>query len=228
MNDAEIGVNVPPLHPFCRSVIIPAYENEDRASRTRWVRNPITGKGMKVPADMSYDEWYKKYVENALNHGIINIRGMANGLRQSPFRMLSENEIVSLKADAESIGIPLEVLRFNKGSKTGFLDNLKLINIRGDVLPDLNGNSPRDLMSSKAVLAHEYYGHYANHPSLFRNGDWRDEFRASYCAAVNAPNLSDSDRRDLMLDAYDRAREAGIAVIYNKNARRIIYGYDIE
>jgi len=47
---------------FIRSVIVPAYENENRAERTRWARNPITGKGMKVPADMSYDEWYKKYV----------------------------------------------------------------------------------------------------------------------------------------------------------------------
>lgn len=62
IDDAEIGVNLPPLHPFCRSVIVPAYENENRAVRTRWARNPITGKGMKVPADMSYDEWYKKYV----------------------------------------------------------------------------------------------------------------------------------------------------------------------
>ncbi len=62
IDDAEIGVNLPPLHPFCRSVIVPAYENENRAGRTRWARNPITGKGTKVPADMSYDEWYKKYV----------------------------------------------------------------------------------------------------------------------------------------------------------------------
>ncbi len=62
IDDAEIGVNLPPLHPFCRSVIVPAYENENRAVRTRWARNPITGKGMKVPADMSYKEWEKKYV----------------------------------------------------------------------------------------------------------------------------------------------------------------------
>ena len=32
------------------------------------------------------------------------------------------------------------------------------------------------------------YGHYKNHPSQFRVGDWRDEFRASYCAALNALN----------------------------------------
>ena len=28
--------------------------------------------------------------------------------------------------------------------------------------------------------------------SQFESGDWQDEFRASYDAAVNAPNLSDA------------------------------------
>lgn len=38
--------------------------------------------------------------------------------------------------------------------------------------------------------------------------------------------LSDDERRMLMLDAYDRAHEAGVSVQYNKNARRLIYGYE--
>ena len=78
----------------------------------------------------------------------------------------------------------------------------------------------------RCVLAHEYFGHYENHPSAFRVSDWRDEFRASYSAALNTPNLNDDERRMLMLDAYDRAKEAGVPVKYNKIARRIIYGYD--
>lgn len=80
-------------------------------------------------------------------------------------------------------------------------------------------------MSSKAVLAHEYYGHYLHHPSEYDIGDWRDEFRASYDAAVKSPNLSDEERRDLMIDAFDRARDAGITVEYDEVARRIIYGF---
>ena len=83
------------------------------------------------------------------------------------------------------------------------------------------------IMSSKAVLAHEYYDHYKNDPPEY-NGDWRDEFRASYDAAVNAPNLSDEERKDLMIDAYDRAREAGPPEEYDNNARRIIYGYEVQ
>lgn len=30
---------------------------------TRWARDPVTGKSMTVPADMTYAQWYEKYVE---------------------------------------------------------------------------------------------------------------------------------------------------------------------
>ena len=81
-------------------------------------------------------------------------------------------------------------------------------------------------MSSRAVLAHEYYGHYLNYPSKFSIGDWRDEFRASYDAAIKTPNLTDDERKMLMIDAYDRAKEAGVSIKYNKKARLLIYGYE--
>lgn len=158
--------------------------------------------------------------------GIIKTRNMSNGIRTSPYHVLTDKEIEALKRDAESLRIPEGVLIFNKGSQTGFSDQHNVIYVRGDVLPDLNSNNLRDNLSQKAVLAHEYYGHYKSHPSSFRIGDWRDEFRASYRAAIDAPNLNDDERRMLMLDAYDRAKEAGVNTRYNKEARRIIYGYD--
>jgi hypothetical protein len=43
---------------------------------------------------------------------------------------------------------------------------------------------------------------------------------------VNTPGLNDDERRMLMLDAYDMAKEVGVTVKYNKNARRMIYGYE--
>ena len=153
-------------------------------------------------------------------------RPMSNGLRTSPFYILTKKEIESIKRDAKELDIPENILRFNQGNQTGFLDKNMKINVRGDILPDKSSNIVRDILSQKAVLAHEYYGHYKNHPSQFRIGDWRDEFRESYCAAINAPNLSGEERRLLMLDAYDRAREANVSIRYNKKARRLIYGYD--
>ena len=92
-------------------------------------------------------------------------------------------------------------------------------------MPDTRSIKPRDIMSSRAVIAHEYYGHLAFHPSKFKVGDWRDEMRASYIAAIKTPNLSDLDRKLLMLDAYDRAKEAGHNYNYSKKARELIYGY---
>lgn len=57
------GVNYPPLHPWCRSTTIAHDEDADYSKLERRARNPETGKTELVPADMSYDEWYSKYVD---------------------------------------------------------------------------------------------------------------------------------------------------------------------
>ena len=57
------GVNYPPLHPWCRSTTIAHDEDADYSKLERRARNPETGKVEYVPADMTYDEWYSKYVE---------------------------------------------------------------------------------------------------------------------------------------------------------------------
>ena len=57
------GVNYPPLHPWCRSTTIAHDEAIDYSRLERRARNPKTGKVEYMPADMSYKEWYDKYVE---------------------------------------------------------------------------------------------------------------------------------------------------------------------
>ena len=59
---AVSGVNYPPLHPWCRSTTIAFDEDADYSKLKRRARNPETGKTELVPADMSYKEWYSKYV----------------------------------------------------------------------------------------------------------------------------------------------------------------------
>lgn len=162
---------------------------------------------------------------DAMSELIVDHRNLAMGFRKPINHILTEEEISSIIADAKAIMIPIGVLCFNTGRHTGFVDDLETINIRGDILPDLNSTIARDRMSQRSVLAHEYYGHYKNHPSEYDIGDWRDEFRASYDAAVNAPNLTDEERALLMVDAYDRAKEAGVMLEYDETARRIIYGH---
>lgn len=62
VKDAEAGVNLPALHPHCRSTTR-AYLGEDTLKDiNRRARNPETGKTYLVPGDMSYKEWYDKFV----------------------------------------------------------------------------------------------------------------------------------------------------------------------
>lgn len=215
------GTNAPPMHPNCRCSTA-AYQ--DSAEYEAWL--DFLDKGGSTEEWQEKNSVAKTGENDIIKSRNISERRMANGLRTSPYHILSDEEIKSVKKAAKELNIPENILRFNQGNQTGFSDGKEIINIRGDILPDKSSNNLRDILSSKAVLAHEYYGHYKNHPSQFRVGDWRDEFRASYCAALNAPNLNDEERRMLMLDAYDRAREAGVSVRYNKKARRLIYGYD--
>ncbi len=209
----------------CRCTMIAKVKGTDRSDALRRDQyGPLP--------DMTYAQWEASkrgegYLQLADQRkpAIINARNMAMGLRRAPSHILTESEIASIKADAEAIGIDVSVLLFNDGIQTGFRDSSGLIYIRGDILPDTSSTMARDRMSQRAVLAHEYYGHYLHHPSEYPPGDWRDEFRASYMAAVNAPNLSDEDRMYLMMDAYDRKKEAGVFDGYDETARRIIYGY---
>ena len=61
-DEAVPGVNYPPLHPWCRSTTIAHDDDIDYSKLERRARNPETGKAEYVPADMSYKEWYSKYV----------------------------------------------------------------------------------------------------------------------------------------------------------------------
>ena len=158
----------------------------------------------------------------------VSSRGMANGGRRPSLHVLTDDEIKALRADIDSIKADPSVFAFNAGTQTCYYDELDIINVRGDVLPDLTSLHPRDLMSSRAVLAHEYYGHRAHRGTKLSKGAWNDEFRASYSAAKNAPGLSDEDRRYLILDALERAKESGVTIKYNDFIRRTLYGITID
>lgn len=57
------GVNCPPMHPWCRSTTVAYDEDADYSKLKRRARNPETGKTELVSADMTYKEWYSKYVD---------------------------------------------------------------------------------------------------------------------------------------------------------------------
>ncbi|MGE7024555.1 minor capsid protein [Solibacillus cecembensis] len=61
VKDAKPGVNMPPMHVFCRSTTRAYFGAQTLKNIQRRVRNPITGKNELIPANMAYPEWRKKY-----------------------------------------------------------------------------------------------------------------------------------------------------------------------
>ena len=57
---ARAGLNLPAMHPNCRSTTIPYFEDFEPSERAARDEN---GKPIRVPANMTYPEWYDKYVK---------------------------------------------------------------------------------------------------------------------------------------------------------------------
>lgn len=151
-------------------------------------------------------------------------RYFANGARGSNRRTLTGSEVKKVKAAANELSIPTELLTFDS-RPTGYSRVSKKVNVGGDVFPDEGSTYNRDRLSVEAVLTHEYYGRAAFPDSSCPIGSWADEFRANYRAALNAPELSDEERASFMVDTYQRASEVGVKVSYTKSYRKLVYGY---
>ena len=63
VDEAMPGVNYPPMHPYCRSTTVADLPDWLTEGMTRNAVNPETGELIEVPANMSYDEWFKKFVK---------------------------------------------------------------------------------------------------------------------------------------------------------------------
>jgi hypothetical protein len=149
----------------------------------------------------------------------------ANGGRRRPGgELLDAAEIERLKQEFVELGGDPEVLKFNVGSRTGFIDDANEIVVRGDVNP-IESTNPRSSMSSRSVLAHELgHAHYRGTPLPINA--WNDEFRASYWAAKNLPSLSEAERAALIADAQLRAAEAGVTIRLNSLMKKLLYGIE--
>ena len=90
-DEATPGVNYPPLHPWCRSTTIAYDEDADYSKLERRARNPETGKVEYVPADMSYKEWYDKYV--AKDREKENVEKSKENIKRFDFYPLTEDNI---------------------------------------------------------------------------------------------------------------------------------------
>lgn len=63
VKNAKAGVNMPPMHVFCRSTTRAYFGPKTLEGVQRRARDPVTGKTELIPASMNYEQWYKEKVE---------------------------------------------------------------------------------------------------------------------------------------------------------------------
>ena len=63
VKERQIGKNCPPMHPWCRSTTISVVDRSLIDKMQRSAIDPATGKRIKVPRSMTYQQWYDMYVK---------------------------------------------------------------------------------------------------------------------------------------------------------------------
>lgn len=116
--DRDMGVNWPPLHPWCRSTIVPYFEGN---IKSRFARDPKTGRGYYVDGDMTYKDWYNKHVKPSVTPtGIGEWEKDENGVI-IPTKII--NDRYSPKMEAEPNSVVQYYTQKSKQVNRDFYDN---------------------------------------------------------------------------------------------------------
>lgn len=101
VKDAEQGENVPPLHPYCRSTIVPVVDGFE--SRERNARNE-EGETY-LATNQPYNEWIRKVQKLSPDINVLNLANtkVAKSTSAPQFKPFSDAEIMHLDENAEKI-----------------------------------------------------------------------------------------------------------------------------
>ena len=120
VKDARPGVNFPPMHPNCRCTTMPDMSEQVIAKIKRAARDPVTGKSITVPGNMSYAEWHKKFVQGVPDDVVAKViqipqaettkRVSESGKEQTPSEKTGDmREVALIRADIRNGAYPLTI-----------------------------------------------------------------------------------------------------------------------
>lgn len=153
--DYQVGVTAPPFHPNCRTVTVPWFPDDvDTGERTARGKDRKVG---YVPQNMTYKEWYNKYIEQKFEEsGIIELDNNSSnsvikrciekgieyiGIEKYSTIPLEENIISELGGGDKTKGSCSSLAFAYAGNKNGY----KVLDFRG-------GNSQAMFASNKTIL----------------------------------------------------------------------------
>lgn len=115
MSQWEVGVTAPPFHVWCRSTTVPFFDDEFDNIGERAARD-ANGKTYYVPADMTYEEWSKKFVKSAPLEDIRTPVDIDFDVSVSGYKGVQGGCIV--KSGGEKYGQEVKIVSLNKRNTT--------------------------------------------------------------------------------------------------------------
>lgn len=117
VSEQQPGVNCNPMHPWCRSTTICDIFDAELAAMQRRAYDPKTKRSRTVPANMTYEQWYKEYVESnpgaLVQEKMVKNRGVDRQQLQKYNKVLGPDKIKDLDAFND--------LKYNNSEKYGFV-----------------------------------------------------------------------------------------------------------
>lgn len=160
IDDYKPGTNAPPMHCWCRSCIVPYFDDMEMLGK-RAARDPETGKTIRVPGEMTYKEWEKEFAEQVR----ATTPDPATTQNYAPVKLNNEQAVKTHRGDreitlhrvltaanpiyvSESVTLKPKALRNIDGAITQVLDILK---VQRDDMPKVYVVSHADMQ--KPALA---------------------------------------------------------------------------
>lgn len=151
VSDAQPGVNFPPMHVYCRSTTIPHYDDNIKER----VARDDDGKTYKVPEDIDYPEWEKKYAPEAAQPVTAETPVKQGPETPLPTIVMPGGPDKGVPIPAKSVYAPEPEKWYDETGKTA----PPLINLSKVDLPKLQPDIPRKLGNidlSKPELVRKY------------------------------------------------------------------------
>lgn len=115
MSEWKVGVTAPPFHVHCRSTTVPYFDDEFDAVGERAARG-ADGKTYYVPADMTYEQWSKKFVKSAPLEDIRTPVDVEFDMNVSGYKGIQGG--CTVKSGGEKYGQEVKIVTLNKRNTT--------------------------------------------------------------------------------------------------------------
>lgn len=115
MSEWKVGVTAPPFHVHCRSTTVPYFDDEFDAVGERAARG-ADGKTYYVPADMTYEQWSKKFVKSAPLEDIRTPVDVEFDMNVSGYKGVQGG--CTVKSGGEKYGQEVKIVTLNKRNTT--------------------------------------------------------------------------------------------------------------